>query len=189
MIPLSFTLLFWIRVYTPLLCFLSREYPLVFVGELVWWCWILSAFACLESFWFLLHIWMRSLLGTVIWAVGFSLSSLYVCPAILFWPEEFLLKDQQLSLRESPCVLFVVFPLLLLIFVFCVWSLYSLINMCLGVFCLGFILFGTLWVSWTWVIISSPFQGSFQLLSPPVFSHGLSFCLLLGLLWFRCWGV
>ena len=29
-----------------------------------------------ESFWFLLHIWMRSLLGTVIWAVGYFLSSL-----------------------------------------------------------------------------------------------------------------
>ena len=32
----------------------------------------------------------------------------------------------------------------------------NLINMCLGVFCLRFILFGTLWVSWTWVIISFP---------------------------------
>ena len=30
MIPLPFTLLFWVRVYTPFLCFLSREYPLVF---------------------------------------------------------------------------------------------------------------------------------------------------------------
>ena len=38
MIPLPFTLLFWVRVYTPFLCFLSREYPLAFVGELVWWC-------------------------------------------------------------------------------------------------------------------------------------------------------
>ena len=37
-----------------------------------------------------------------------------------FWPEEFLLKDQLLSLWESPCVLFVVFPLLLLIFILCV---------------------------------------------------------------------
>ena len=42
MTPLPFTLLFWVRIYTQFLCFLSREYPLVFVGELVWWCWILS---------------------------------------------------------------------------------------------------------------------------------------------------
>ena len=50
MIPWPFTLLFGVRVYTPFLCFLSSEYPLVFVGELVWWCRILSAFACLKSF-------------------------------------------------------------------------------------------------------------------------------------------
>ena len=42
-------------------------------------------------------------LGTVIWVVGFSLSSLYVCPAVPFWLEEFLLKDQLLSLWGSPC--------------------------------------------------------------------------------------
>ena len=66
---------------------------------------------------------MRSLLGTVIWVVCYSLSSLQVCPAICFWPEEFLLTDQLLSLWESPCVLYVVSPLLLLIFVVCVWSL------------------------------------------------------------------
>ena len=36
--PVTFTLLFWVRVYTPFLCFLSREDPLAFVGELVWWC-------------------------------------------------------------------------------------------------------------------------------------------------------
>ena len=35
------------------------------------------------------------------------------------WTEKFLLKDQLLSLWESPCVLFIVFPLLLLIFVLC----------------------------------------------------------------------
>ena len=32
----------------------------------------------------------------------------------------------------------------------------SLISMHLGVFPLGFILYGTLWTSWTWVIISFP---------------------------------
>ena len=36
------------------LCFLSREVPLAFVGELVWWFWIVLTLACLESFWFLL---------------------------------------------------------------------------------------------------------------------------------------
>ena len=66
----------------------------------------------------------------------------------------------------------------------------NLINMCLGLFHLGFILFGTLWVSWTWVIISFSILGEFSILSPQVFSPGLSFCLLLlGLLWFECWGV
>ena len=35
----------------------------------------------------------------------------------------------------------------------------NLINMCLQVFCLRFIQFGTLWVSWTWVSISFPIFG------------------------------
>ena len=43
-----------------------------------------------------------------------------VCLAIPSWLEEFLLKDQLLSLLEFPCVLFVVFPLMLLVFVLCV---------------------------------------------------------------------
>ena len=38
----------------------------------------------------------------------------------------------------------------------------NLINMCLAVFRLGFILFGTLWISWTWVIISFPILGKFS---------------------------
>ena len=52
-------------------------------------------------------------------------------------------------------MLFVAFPLLLLIFVF-VFDV-SLINMCLGVFCIGFKLFGTLWVSQIWVAIFFPY--------------------------------
>ena len=47
----------------------------------------------------------------------------------------------------------------------------NLINMCLGVFCLRFILFGTLWVSWTWVTISFPILGKFStIISPSILS-------------------
>ena len=47
----------------------------------------------------------------------------------------------------------------------------NLINMCLGVFHLGFILFGTLWVSWTWVIISFPILGKIStIISSSIFS-------------------
>ena len=42
------------------------------------------------------------------------------CPAIPFWPEEFLLKDQLLSLWESPCMILLPFPLPLLILAPCV---------------------------------------------------------------------
>jgi len=46
------------------------------------------------------------------------------CPTIPSWPEEFLFYVSILSsaviLMGSPCVLFVVFPLMLLIFVLCV---------------------------------------------------------------------
>ena len=49
--------------------------------------------------------------------------------------------------------------------------LVNLINMCPGVFRLGFILFGTLCVSWTWVIISFPILGKFStIISSSVFS-------------------
>ena len=47
----------------------------------------------------------------------------------------------------------------------------NLMNMCLWVFHLGFILFGTLWVSWTWVIISFPILGKFStIVSSRIFS-------------------
>ena len=65
----------------------------------------------------------------------------------------------------------------------------SLINMCLRVFCLGFILFGMLWVSWTWVAISFPILGKFStIISSSIFlcpfflssSSGTSMIWMLG---------
>ena len=48
----------------------------------------------------------------------------------------------------------------------------TLINMYVWVFHLGFILFGTLWVSWTWVAISFPILGKFStFISSSIFSH------------------
>ena len=46
----------------------------------------------------------------------------------------------------------------------------NLINMCLGVFHLGFILFGTLRVSWTWVAISFPISEKFSTIISSIFS-------------------
>ena len=41
----------------------------------------------------------------------------------------------------------------------------SLSNMCLGMFHLGFILYGTLCASWTWLTISFPMVGKFSTIS------------------------
>ena len=50
-------------------------------------------------------------------------------------------------------------------------KLTNLINMCLGVFRVGFILFGTLWVSWACVIISFPILVKFStIISSSIFS-------------------
>ena len=75
-----------------------------------------------------------------------------------------------LSLWESPCVLFCFSLAALNIGSLCLIFV-NLIKMCLGVFRLGFILFGTLWVSWIWVIISFPILGKFStIISSSIFS-------------------
>ena len=66
----------------------------------------------------------------------------------------------------------------------------NLINMCLGVFHLGLILFGTFWVSWTWLAIFFPILGKFPtIISSSIFLWPFFLSFLLGLLWFKCWDV
>ena len=65
--------------------------------------------------------------------------------------------------------------------IFCLYLIFdSLINMCLGVFLFGFILYGTLCASWTWLTISFPMLGKFLIIissnifSDPFFSSSSS---------------
>ena len=52
----------------------------------------------------------------------------------------------------------------------------SLISMCLGMFLLGFILYGTLWASWTWLTISFSMLGKFStIISSKIFSYPFFF--------------
>ena len=128
------TLLFWVRVYTPFLCFLSREDPLAFVGELVWWCWILWAFACL----LISPSYLNEILAgySNLGCRFFSFITLSMsCPSLLAWRVS--IERSAVILVGIPFVLFVVFPLLLLIFVLCVWSLLIWLICVLGCFALG----------------------------------------------------
>ena len=77
------------------------------------------------------------------------------------------------------------------------------INMCLGVFLLRFILYGTLCVSWTWLAISFPMLGKFSpVISLNIFSDPFSFfsssgtpviwmlvCLMLSLMSLRLFSI
>ena len=85
---------------------------------------------------------MRALLGIL--GYRFSLSSLEIYCATAFWPAEFLVRNKLITLWGFPCMLFVAFPLLLLIFFSLSFISVNLITVCLGKFLLGFVLYGTL---------------------------------------------
>ena len=70
-------------------------------------------------------------------------------------------------------MLLVAFPLMFLIFSLCLVFV-SLISMCLGMFLLGFILYGTLCASWTWLTSSFSMLGKFStIISSKIFSYPL----------------
>ena len=129
--------------------FPPREFPLIIVAKLVWQCLILLAFAYLSSCWFFLQIGMKALLGRVILFVGFFLSSLCIMPSP-FWPGEFLLKNQLVTLLEFPCIVICCFSISAFSIFSLSLTLVHLMNMCLRVFLLGFILYDIHCVSWIW---------------------------------------
>ena len=112
----------------------------------------------------------KILLGRVFLVVGSSLSSLWIYHAIPFWLVEFLLRNQLIAWWTFACMLFVIFPLLLLLFYLSLIFV-SLITVCVSVFLCGFILPEILCTSWTWLTISFPTLGKFlAIISSNVFS-------------------
>ena len=149
---MPFTLLFWVCVYTPFLCFLSREDSLAFFGKLV--------FVVLNSLIFSLSVKRLispSYLNEILAGYSnlgcrlFSFITLSMsCHFLLAWRvsiERSALIFMGIPLCAICCFSLAAFNICALCLIFV-----NLINMCFGVFHLGFILFGTLWVSWTWVI-------------------------------------
>ena len=118
---------------------------------------------------------MRSLLGTVIWSVGFSFITLSVSfHSFLAW---------RVSIERSAVILMEIRLCVICCFSLAAFNICSLclifvnlINMCLGVFHLRFVLFRTLCVSWTWVAISFPILGKFStIISSSIFSWSFVF--------------
>ena len=73
-------------------------------------------------------------------------------------------------------MLFVVFPLMLLIFYLCCLIFIILFTVCPGVFLLGFIRPGTVCTSWTLLTVFFPMLGKFSaIISSDIFSD--PFCL------------
>ena len=113
---------------------------------------------------------MRLLLGRVFFVVDFfpfitldiSCQSLVTCRIS---PEKS--ADNLMGIPYIWCLLLLPFFTLYLIFV-------SLINMCL-VLILGFMLYGNLYISWTWVTVSSPMSGNFLTVSSDILSDPFTF--------------
>ena len=85
--------------------------------------------------------------------------------------ERSAVKHMGFPLYVTCCFSLAAFNILSLCLVFV-----SLISMCLGMFLLGFILYGTLCASWTWLTISFSMLGKFStIISSKVFSYTFFF--------------
>ena len=120
---------------------------------------------------------MRDLLGRVFLVICFSISSLEIYCATPFCPAEKSADNLMgIPLYVICCFSLVAFTIFSLSLIFV-----SLINMCLGVFLLEFILHWIVCTSWTWVNVSFPTLGKvLAIISSNVFSGPFSFSSLLG---------
>ena len=138
---------------------------------MVWWCWILLTFACLESFWFLHQIWRRVLLGRVFLVVGSFITLNISCHSLLAC-RVFVDKSTD-NLMTVPFMLFVIFSLLFLICYLCLYFL-SIWLPCVSVCsffslpCLG------VCASWALLTISFPMLGKFSAIIASSISQVLS---------------
>ena len=103
---------------SPLLCFLPREVPLMFVGKMVWWCWILLTLLVWKAFYFSINSEWELASQRILVCRFFPFITLNIL-CVSFWLVEFLLRNQLITWWEFPCMLFVIFPLMLLIFYLC----------------------------------------------------------------------
>ena len=119
------------------------------------------------------------LLGTVVLLVDFfsfrtlniSCNTLLACRVSA---ERSAVKRMGFPVYVTCCFSLVSFSYISLCLVFV-----SLISIFFGVFLLGFILYGTLWVFWIWVAISFPMLGKFLIIISFSIFPTLSFSLLL----------
>ena len=124
---------------------------------------------------------MRSFSGTMILVVDFfpfstlniSCHSLLACRVST---ERLAVKHMGFPLYVTCCFSLAAFNILTLCIVFV-----SLISMCHGLFLLGFILYGTVCASWTWLTISFSVLRKFSTkISSKVFSYPFFSLLFLG---------
>ena len=124
---------------------------------------------------------MRALLGRVFLVRGFFLSSHWVYHATPFWSARVSAEKSDDSLIGVPLYVICFFALPAFK-IFCLTLiLVSLISMCLGVFLLGFIFYGTR-ASWIWVSDSfSMWVKSSAIISWNIFFYPLTFNLYVSL--------
>ena len=146
-------------------------------NNLVWWYWIILTFAHLKSFLFLHQFCLNDILAGYCQldcrcfpfnTLNISCHSLLACRVSV---ERSAVKCMEFPLYVTCCFSLDAFNSLYVCLVFV-----SLINMCLEVFFLGFILYGTLCASWTSLTISFSMLGKFStIISSIIFSYPFFF--------------